>query len=608
MRFGTAGQSSQTQPHLTRERILAGAVSVWLLLVVGRLFYWQVLQRDRLQAFASNQYSRTLSSTGTRGKIYTADGSLLVGNEEVYRLFAEPQLLDRSPQELSGLLTDLIVADPTRQEQASTAAELKELEASTAAQLRDRLDSDGKWVGLASNLSAETKQKILDLKLKGLGFDTEYRRAYPEASMAAHLTGFVGKDEEGFDVGYFGVEGGLEQELKARSDTFTVLSDALGLPLTSEKQRERPVLDGRDVTLTIRRDMQHAVERQLQKGVEKYGAAEGEVIVLDPKTGNILAVAATPGFEQRRFYKYPQENFSNPALTHVYEPGSTLKVLTVASGIDGGVIEPDTACDSCSGPRQFGKYTIRTWNNEYEPGISMTRALAHSDNTAMIVIAEKLGAEKLREYLEKFKIGQAVNLELQGDRDTPFPQKWGPVELATISFGQGISTTTLQLIRAISAVANKGTMMQPRIVQSVSDPLTGKVFEPEPQVAGQPISAETAEKVTGMMIESAAHGEAQWTASKLYSVAGKTGTSQVAENGVYLADKTIASFIGFAPAPDPQFVMVVKLIGPQSSPWAAETAAPLWYSIAQDLFLLLNIPPDLRAAEQAAPVTIPVGD
>ena len=150
--------------------------------------------------------------------------------------------------------------------------------------------------------------------------------------------------------------------------------------------------------------------------------------------------------------------------------------------------------------------------------------------------------------------------------------------------------------------------MQPRIVQSVSDPLTGKVFEPEPQVAGQPISAETAEKVTGMMIESAAHGEAQWTASKLYSVAGKTGTSQVAENGVYLADKTIASFIGFAPAPDPQFVMVVKLIGPQSSPWAAETAAPLWYSIAQDLFLLLNIPPDLRAAEQAAPVTIPVGD
>lgn len=607
MRFGS--QTSRPEvAHTTRESIVATGILIVLLIITGRLFYWQVIQRDNLQALASNQYARSVNSVGTRGKIFTADGSILVTNEEVYRLFAEPQILSEHPDQLSQRLAPVLLADPSRSEEASTAAELEAALVTTENQLRERLSTSSKWVGLASNLNAETKQKILDLHIKGLGFDTEYRRMYPEASTAAHLTGFVGKDAEGFDIGYFGVEGALDQELKARSDTFTVLSDALGVPLGNEEMRQRPIVDGRDITLTVRRDMQHTIEARLKKGMELYGAEAGEVIVLDPKTGDVLALAAYPNFDQKVFYKYPQENFSNPTISHLYEPGSTFKVLTVAAGIDAGAITPETTCDSCSGPRQFGKYTIRTWNNEYNPGITMTEALAKSDNTAMIFIAEKLGPDMLRQYLERFKIGAALEIDLQGDRTTPFPQKWGPVELATISFGQGISASSFQLVRAISAIANDGKMMQPRIVKTVTDPITGVTYQPEPQVIAEPVSAETAEAVTQMMIESAAHGEAQWTASKLYSVAAKTGTSQVAENGVYLEDKTIASFVGFAPAPDPAFVMVVKLLAPQSSPWAAETAAPLWYSIAKDLFLLLNIPPDIEAAKTPPPTTIPVGD
>lgn len=608
MRFGSSKHSHSDTAHTGRESVLAAGLAVVLLAVCARLFYWQVIQRDVLQALASNQYSRNVSSLGTRGKIFTSDGSLLVTNEEVYRLFAEPHVLSEDPAQLANQLAPLIIADPNKATEASTPAELEEALESTKAQLQDRLQTDSRWVSLAHTLTAETKQKILDMKIHGLGFDTEFRRMYPEASSSAHLTGFVGKDDDGEDTGYFGVEGALDQELKARSDTFTVLSDALGVPLTGGEMRQKPVVDGRDVTLTIRRDMQHTAETQLKRGMERYGAEAGEVIILDPKTGDVLALASYPNFDQRTFYKFPQEHFTNPALTSLYEPGSTFKVLTVAAGIDAGVIYPDTQCDSCAGPRQFGKYTIRTWNNEYNPGITMTEGLAKSDNTAMIFIAEKLGADKLREYLEAFQIGKSLEIDLQGDRDTPFPQKWGPVELATISFGQGISTSSLQLVRAISAIANDGQMMQPRIVKRVHDPVSGVTYRPDPKVVGQPISAETAETVTQMMIESAAHGEAQWTASKLYSVAAKTGTSQVAENGEYLEDKTIASFVGFAPADDPAFVMVVKLTAPQSSPWAAETAAPLWYSIAKDLFLLLNIPPDLEAAKAPAPTDLSVGD
>ncbi len=223
----------------------------------------------------------------------------------------------------------------------------------------------------------------------------------------------------------------------------------------------------------------------------------------------------------------------------------------------------------------------------------MTEALEKSDNTAMIFIAEKVGADTMREYIQKFGIGQPIGIELQGDQSTPFPTQWGPIELATISFGQGISATSLQMVRAVATIARGGQMITPRIIKATRDQ---QQEQPTPIVTGeQVITPETAATVKTMMIASAQHGEAQWVYSKKFSSAGKTGTSQIAENGSYNTDKTIASFIGFAPPDKPKFVMLVKLIEPQSSPWAAETAAPLWYKIADQLHLLLNIPYDAQS-------------
>lgn len=608
-----ASSRIKTVPHhVGREKILLFAFMFGTLVVLSRLFYWQVIEGDRLRAQANDQYERNFTSKGKRGNILTSDGHTLVSNERVYRLFAQPHIVDQEPAVLSSVLAPLVTQDVLEYQTASPSAQSEVTTETIQEQIKKKLENkNSKWVSLIGTVSQETRDKIVEMKLKGVGFDQYEKRYYPEASMAAHLTGFVGKDDEGNDIGYFGIEGALEQELKARSQKTTIMADAFGLPLPSEEEPKPIMLDGRDITLTIRRDIQNLAEQKLAYGMERYGAEAGEIIIMNPKTGAIMAMAATPKYDQRHFYRYPASTYPNPSLSSVYEPGSTFKILTIASGIDAGVITPDTQCDHCAGPRVFGKYTIKTWNDEYHANITMTDGLAKSDNTAMIFVAEKLGAEPFKEYLQKFGIGEALHMELQGDRKTPFPNKWGPVELATISFGQGISTTTLQLTRAIGAIANGGVMMRPRIIESVTDWTSGQTITPDSVEERRVISKETAETVTKMMIESAGHGEAQWTASRTHWIAGKTGTSQIAsDTGGYEESKTMASFIGFAPPENPEFVMVVKLLAPTSSQWASETAAPLWYNTAKDLFLLLNIPPNRSPEDAVTPAVTraPVGD
>ncbi len=597
------------QTKNVRHVVLLYMYAVIMALVVGRLWYWQVYRRDELQADAQDQYQRRLTSSGHRGRIFTSDGYALVSNERIYRLFAEPHQLQRSPSEIALELAPLLADDPADQS-ASTASQRAQKTIQLQNDIQKKLDTtSAKWVNLKTPITEAMADKIKEKKIAGLGFEPLERRLYPEASMAAQLTGFVGKNDSGEDVGYFGVEGALDKELRGRLQKMTVFADALGQPLTSESSAQQIVLDGRDVTLTLRRDMQHIAEKALAAGLEKYGAESGEIVILDPKTGALLALATLPSFDQRNFSQFPGSTYGNPSLNAVYEPGSTFKVLTVAAGINEKKITPDTICTRCSGPRVFGKYTIKTWNEVYNPDISMRDVLAKSDNTAMIFIAEQLGAETLKKYLQAFGIGEPLNISLQGDRKTPFPQKWGPVELATISFGQGVGTTSLQMVRAFAVIANRGLMMRPYIIQEVFDPVTNEKSTIQPIQERQVITPEAAATMTEMMIASAQHGEAQWTASRLYTVAGKTGTAQVAQaGGGYEEDTTVASFIGFAPAYDPQFVMAIKLTAPQTSPWAAETAAPLWYSVANQLFLLLGIAPDKTAPTTTPSTPAPVGD
>lgn len=580
---------------------LVGCVS----LIVGiRLFYWQIIKGPALRAEAFQQYQRTVKVSGQRGSLYTADGHLLVGTTQVYRLYAEPPKYSASLEEMVEKIRPFILENDWEYQHAASDTDKLTRQAVVGDELRNRLNKpENKWVQLPWTLTEAQRDKLAEVGLKGIGTTAVDKRLYPEASMAAHLTGFVGKNQDGEDVGYFGLEGALDKELRGRSQSATVQTDGLGMALAGYAQLGLVSPQGRDVTLTIRRDVQNMLEQMLEEGVKKYGAKTGEVVVMEPSTGRILGLATYPSYDQASFSQFPTEVYKNPAAAATFEPGSIFKPLTVAAGIDAGLINPDTICTRCEGPRLIDGYTIKTWNNVYSPDVSMRDALAKSDNVAMIFVAEKLGIERFKQYIEAFGINQRSNIELQEDTAAPFPTKWGPVELATRSFGQGISTTTLQMIRALGAIANQGKMMRPLIIEKVTDPISQKEIVTQPVVEGQPISPATAQQVVQMMVHAASKGEAQWTASRTHTVAGKTGTSQIAVNGAYDPEKTIASFVGFAPAASPKFIMLVKLTEPSKSPWAAETAAPLWYAMAQKLYLLLNIPPDKQITPSLEPTT-----
>lgn len=581
-----------------RGKIILIVIYFGLFTIISRLFYWQVIQGDTLQQQAENQYKRSITLTGNRGSIYTSDGHVMVTNNRVYTLFAQPHILEQNPEEVSEILTPILLNELSEYQEASDSAEKETIEANFQNQITDKLSNkDSKWVSLKANLSEETKNLIENLNLHAVGFDPHLRRYYPEASMSAHITGFVGKDENGDDIGYFGIEGAMEKELKARSTKNTIITDALGLQMGGKNESE--LIDGRDVTTTIRRDVQFLIEEEIETAVEKYGAKSGEVIVMDPKTGEILGLAAFPDYSPGEFYKFDSEYHKNPTLSNLYEPGSTFKAVTVSAGIEEGVVEPNTECTKCSGPRVFGKYTIRTWNDEYHPNITVEDGLAKSDNTAMIFIAEKVGVDKFQEYLKKFGVGDAIRIDLQEDRSTPFPDQWGDVKLATTSFGQGLVVNSMQVVRAIATIANGGVMMRPTIIRDVKNITTGEVIKTEPIIEREVVSKQTADTVTKMLITAAQYGEAQWTASKTYSVAGKTGTSQVVTEKGYDEEKTIASFVGFTPPENPKYVMITKLVEPTSSPWAAETAAPLWYKIADKLNLMLNVAPSMSPEAKA---------
>lgn len=580
------------QRSFSREHWFLGFVAVAMVVIIGRLFYWQVIKALELQTAVIKQTQRKLSKVGERGQIFTSDNYLLVGNQSYYRLSVQRSQLELPATTLADLLVPLLLPEIPDYFLASQSAEQDTAKLNLTNQLLAQLAKTSNQVTLRAKISADTKAKIEQLQIKGLVFEAFTARFYPEASMAAQVVGFVGKTETGEDQGYFGIEGALDAELTGKAETRTVLTDALGKALPGEKLNFDTPVAGRDVVLTIQRDLQQLAEDFLANGIQKYGAKSGEIIIMEPATGKIRALAAWPTYLPQYYYWYPPNVYKNPSVVDTYEPGSTFKTLTLAAGVDAGVVAPDTICPTCAGPRVIGKYTIKTWDNTYHPNITMTEALEKSDNVAMMYVSDLLGKDRQIEYLKRFAIGEPLKIDLQEDTQTPFPNHFGPVELATSSFGQGISTTSLQLLRAVGAIANQGMMMRPQIVEKVIDKQRNQEIVVPPTPERQVITAETAQKLTAMMIDSAVHGEAQWAVLKRYTIAGKTGTSQIPGPGGYQADKTIASFIGFAPPGNPQMLMLVKLTEPTSSPWAAETAAPLWFKLAEKIFLLRGIPAD----------------
>lgn len=594
-----------------------------------RLFYWQVIEHDNLVAKAEGQRIIKKEVVAPRGLILFSDGSILAGSEPAFSVYLTPKSIDveLGKKFTDARKTDLLTAAPASEVrnyvdlykkdlskklgEFFAIEDLKQIESTGSANLSEedkkakikvqedmilqKLSQDLFWTSLNRKIDLATKQTLEKMELKGVGFDETSLRFYPEGSSSAHLLGFVASDAYGEEVGYFGLEGYYNGELKGKKGTLTQEKDAMGLPILIGKFLVQNAKDGKTLVLNIDRSIQHVVEEKLKEGIQKYGAKGASAIVMEPQTGKILGMASFPAYDPLRAFEYPKQFHRNPITADSYEPGSTFKVLVMGAALNEGVVDPDTVCNYCNGPLSISGFTIKTWNNKYLDNLSMTDAIIHSDNTGMVFAGRKLGVDKLYQYITDFGFGSPTKVDLQDESSPPLRQKdeWKEIDLATASFGQGISVTPIQLATAISAIANGGKLMEPQIVSEIREGL--KTHKVKPRMIRAPLKEETTIKIKEMMVQAVDSGEAKFYKKKAgvegYKIAGKTGTAQIAVAGHYDPTKTVASFVGFAPADDPKFVMLVRYDQPATSIYGADTAAPTFFNIAKEIFTYYGIAP-----------------
>jgi len=542
----------------------------WIVLVY-RLFYWQVGSFNKLFSSAKLQHQAQKEIDSLRGKIFTSDNFPLVLNKESYLVFVDPTKIKDSLKDYEKISKVISFG----KDEFLKIVENKKIQ----------------WYPIAKEVDLKVKEQLQNENIEGIGFEPHWEREYPEASAAAHLLGFVGSDELGEEKGYFGLEGFYNRELKGTPGERSWEKDLYGRSIVIGSDLEKKPKQGRDLFLFLNRSLQFLVEKELKNGIEKYGAISGSVVVLDPQSGGVLAMASIPSFDIINFSKEDQEKFSNPIISGSFEPGSIFKPLVMATAIDLNLVNQSTICEECSGQVQIGEYTIKTWNEKYYPNSTMREIIQHSDNVGMVFVAKKIGVDNLFHYLTLFGIGQKTNVDLEGEWSPVLRPKdsWTQIDLATSGFGQGVAVTPIQMIRAFAAIANGGKLMTPKVVEKMKEG-EKEIFmkEGSPKQIIKPV---TAKVMTEMLVNAVENGEAKWAKPKGYKIAGKTGTAQIPFAGHYDKEKTVASFIGFAPAENPKFAMLVTLKEPKTSPWGSETAAPLWFQIAKGIFSLWGIPP-----------------
>ena len=531
-----------------------------------------------------------------RGEIYDRNGHLLAGNISVY--------------EIGVNVTNM--KDP----EAIAAAVSLEL-GKNYAQVLDAITNPGEnidgekinYVTLADFVDAEQavrlqkEQEVLQTeaakegargKLYGLEFIAHPQRSYPENSLASNVIGFVSHEGRG----YFGVEEKYDALLGGSPVPVIVSIDPY-------KAFENPrVMNGKTLILTINRDLQAAAEGVLDKALDTYGAAGGTIVIMDPRNGELLAMASTPRMDLNKFWDYgtiySNATEFNRAISMPYEPGSVIKILTMAALLDSGTVTPATSYFD-TGSILVGGALIQNWNKESWGNQDMTGCLQHSLNVCMATFSTQMGAGPFYRYMDKFGFGHLTGLDLAGETagrlKLPGDGDWYPVDLGTNAFGQGVSSTPMQMMTAVSSIANHGRTVIPHVLYAmVRD---GHQYNAPALFAGNPVSEQTADTLSGMLSVSL-ESEGSLALLPGYRIAGKTGTAQIPVNGDYDSTLTNASFIGWGPVDDPQFMIYVWLERPSASIWGSETAAPVFGEMAEKTVVLLDIPPDSIRQQLAA--------
>lgn len=552
---------------MTKLRLVFLFFTLFFFLILFRLFYIQIV--DPLSA-TTNEYLKYKKILPARGKIYDRNKEPLAINQTKYQLYIEPKKMKDKDDLVKDLDEILKMGETT---------------------LSAKVDETKVWVSITTGITNEQKEKIERLKYPEIGLNEDPQRFYPEASLAAHLIGFVGKNEKSENTGYFGVEGYYDKELGGLPGILKAERDLLGRAILLGNQEKIEPEHGHDIILTVDKSVQEIAKQKLKAGIERYKAKEGCVIIADPYTMEILGLSCLPDFDLENYFKFSEEYFTNHAISSIYEPGSTFKPLIVAATLQEKKIKPDDFYNE-SGPIQFGQYKIKTWNDKYEGKISVTRILEKSSNVGMVYIGSKLGDKNVLSYIRKYGFGELSGIDLQGESYGVLKPniEWRSIDYATATFGQGIGVTPIQMITAFSSLVNGGHLLKPHVVKSIG------IGSDERQVPKREIAKildeRTSEIIKNMLVSTVERGEYKWVRPKGYLIGGKTGTAQIPVQGKYDPSKTIASFIGFAPANKPRFIALVVLKEPKTSIYGSETAAPLFFEIAKDLLVYYNIAPE----------------
>ncbi len=543
--------------------------------IVARAYQFQVIKRDKLRAMARSGYTGIVSLPPERGTIYDRSGHELAVSTDVSSVYAHPRQIKNKKKACRVLARALRISRRS---------------------LYRRLNPTKSFVWVRRKIDPRKAEQIQKLKLPGIGITTEKGRYYPARELAAQLLGFVGIDNKGLE----GLEAKFDKILTGPRYELIQMRDALGRPFfirrTCSKKKTL-----HNLVLTIDKDIQYRTEKALLAAVQKTRAKSGQCVVMDPRTGEVLAMAVVPRFNPNIFSKYPRERWRNRTVTDCFEPGSTIKAFLVAGALEDGVLYPNSRlyCEN-------GKYKVadRIIHDTHKYGtLTVTDIVALSSNIGAIKIGQQLGYDRFYQYMKKFGFGHKTGIDLLGERSGFIrpPESARPVEQANAFFGQGLTVTTLQLASAMACIANGGVFMKPFVVKEVTDS-RGRVQKAnKPRVVRRVISSATARKVTAILEKVVSErGTGPQAAINGYRVAGKTGTAQKVDERTktYSRSRHVAIFVGFVPSQDPRLVIATVIDEPKGIPYGGVVAAPVFREIGLWALNHLNINPSIKLAEK----------
>ena len=574
--FGLAqGKPGKAWRTTLKSRIVVAAVGlfVWSAGIEARLIYLQVYRHAELAARAERQQLRTVAASGKRGEILDREGHVFAYSVDADSIYAVPtEIADpaKAASSLCGALGDCTFAD----RQA----------------LAERIRRGRAFVYVRRQVTPDQARRVAALQLEGVGFMKENRRFYPNKELAAHLLGYVGVDNNGLA----GVEATYDNLIKGHAGTVLIQTDAKRQAFS---RVERPSTTGADIELTIDQYLQHIAERELQAGVEYAGAEGGSAIVMEPTTGEILALASYPTFNPNAYRNFRDEARRNRAIQDLYEPGSTFKIVTASAALEQKLVKPTDWIDTNPGVIRFGGRVIDEDRHHNYGVLTFTDVLVRSSNVGAIKIGLRIGAERLGLYARRFGFGRPTSPDFPSESPGIL---WDPARqtdsaLASMSMGYQVGVTPLQMAAAVSSVANGGELVQPRVVRAVIRDAVRKLVPRK--VLSRPIDSGTAAEVTSIMEAVVERGTGQTAQIDGYTVAGKTGTAQKVENGRYSNTDYNVSFVGFVPSRKPAFTIVIVIDSPHRvPPYGATVAAPVFQRIATAALRQYGIPASLNPA------------